>query len=138
VGGRAGPQRDAVTGDGDVTGELNGQVQVPTDHGELTVDVWPAYMGLGESTDGVTLIEYAGDPDYQRGQIIWETRPSGEIVGHARIYHPKGVYTHLMFCNGPSEMLVAVEQLEHPYLPDRSGFFDVDVVNKMAVPRRNA
>lgn len=114
-----------------------GDGQVPQNQGILSIDVWPTYCGLGESTDGVTLIEQHGHPDYERGQIWWETHDDGTVLGRARVMLPKGVYTHLMFCNGPSEMLVAVEQLEHPVVFDRPGFFDVDpICNRDYLPRR--
>lgn len=115
---------------------LNGQPAPPSENeGVLTIDVWPVYMGVGESTDDFTLIEQFGHPDYQRGQIRWDTQPDGEIVGFARVLLPAGMYTHLMFCNGPSEMLVAIEKLEHPLMFDRPGFYDVHVQNKMQIPR---
>jgi hypothetical protein len=115
----------------------NGQpVPPPANHGRLMVDVWPTYIGMGESTDGVTLSERAGDPDYQRGQISWEAHPDGTITGRARVQLPKGIYTHLMFCHGPVEHLIGVEQFEHPVVFDRPGFFDVDpIVNKDYMPR---
>lgn len=114
----------------------NGQVIVPVNHGYLTVDVWPAYMGLAESTDGVTLLEPMNHRDYARGQITWETKPDGLVVGHARVCLPKGIHTHLLFCHGPVEMIIGVEQMEHPVIFDRAGFFDVSpIVNKAYLPR---
>lgn len=112
----------------------NGQAN----HGRLMVDVWPSYIGIGESTDGgATLLEQADHPDYERGQITWTTHPDGTITGKARVALPKGIYTHLMFCHGPTERLIAVEQFEHPVVFDRPGFFDVDpIVNKDYVPRQ--
>jgi hypothetical protein len=104
--------------------------------GVLTVDVWPTYMGLGYSTDGVQLVEQIGTPGYERGPITWETK-DGEILGRARVVLPKGTYTHLLFCHGPCDRLAGVEQLEHPVVFDRAGFFDVDPIhNRDYVPRR--
>lgn len=114
----------------------NGQVTSPPNHGELVVNVWPTYVGVGESTDGVTLAERVGHPDYQRGQIWWDTMPDGEIVGHARVQLPKGVFTHLLFCHAPTESVIGVQQLEHPVVFDRPGFFDVDPIrNQDYLPR---
>ena len=104
----------------------NGEpVPLSANWGILSVHVYPTYMGLGYSTDGVTLVEQAGHADYQRGMIRWDTDPEGVITGHARVLLPKGVYTHLMFCHGPSEMVIGVEQFDHPVVFDGPGFFDV-------------
>jgi hypothetical protein len=117
----------------------NGQHLVappPVNHGELTVQVWPAYLGLAESADGVQFTENVGNPDYDRGQIVWETRKDKSIYGHARVYAPKGVYTHFVFCGGPTENVWDVKQLEHPIVFDRPGYVDVDPIqNQDYLPR---
>lgn len=107
----------------------NGQPLAPANQGLLTLDVWPVYMGLAESTDGVTFIEQLSHADYQRGQIFWEARPNGVVVGRARVCLPKGVHTHLLFCIGPTEGIIGTERLEHPVIFDRPGFFDVDPIH---------
>lgn len=104
--------------------------------GVLSCVVWPTFIGLAESTDGALLREVTGDQDYERGQITWRTRTDGLIVGWARIYAPKGVYTHFVFCTGPSENVLGVEQMEHPIVFDRPGFVDVDPIsNQDVLPR---
>lgn len=114
----------------------NGRYTAPANHGHLSVEIWPTYMGLGESADGVRLVEPCGHPDYSRGQITWETRPDGLIVGHARVVLPKGIYTHLMFCHGPVDLVIGVEAFEHPVVFDRPGFFDVSPIhNQQVLPR---
>ena len=114
----------------------NGQVVVPANQGILRVDVWPTMMGMAESSDGVTLTEPMGHADYLRGQIFWETLPDDTIVGHARLCLPKGVHTHLLFCHGPVESIIGIEQLEHPLIFDRAGFFDITPIrSKDYLPR---
>lgn len=115
----------------------NGQPQViPANEGILRVDVWPVYVGMGESTDGITLLEYAGHPDYQRGMITWEPDPGGDLIGRARILLPAGLYTHILFCHGPVEMVIGVEQLEHPLVFKTAGIFDLNPIhNRSYLPR---
>lgn len=117
-------------------GSDNGQVVAPENQGFLTVDVWPTYVGVGELTGDSTITEHNGHPDYERGQIWWDTMPNGDIIGHARIRLPKGAWTHLLFCHGPVGLIIGAEQFEHPVVFDRAGFFDVDpIVNKNYMPR---
>jgi hypothetical protein len=116
--------------------ELNGQAPVaPANHGILHVDVWPTYIGIGEA-DGTVITEHNGHPDYERGQIHWETQPDGDIVGHARVQLPKGVWTHLLFCHGPTELIISNEKFDHPIVFDRAGFVDIGPIhNKDYLPR---
>lgn len=105
--------------------------------GQVTLDVWPPYVGLGESSDGVGLVEQSGHTDYQRGVILWETRKDGSIVGHGRVWVPKGIYTHIVFSAGPIyEQWMGVRKLEQPIVFDRAGFVDIGPIhNRELVPR---
>jgi hypothetical protein len=97
-------------------------------HGQLTVTVWPAYIGLGP--------EPFDDPNYLRGQIMWRQQGS-DIVGAAQCHAPKGVYRQLLFFNGPQQhALIGTQQLEYPIVFDRPGVIDIDPIrNQDYLPR---
>lgn len=97
----------------------------PENHGKLSVEVWPTYVGLAESTSETVIREPIGDMDYDRGSIFWDTGPDGLITGHGRVNAPKGVYTHILFGYAPVESICSVVKMEHPIIFNRSGFVDV-------------
>ena len=114
-------------------------------HGQLSVIVWPVYLGaaLGEPGNGtVALGEPYGEPNYQRGQITWTDHGDGVILGSARIYLPKGIWTHLVFCSGwhrDAVMDGGYTQMEHPIVFDRPGILNVDPIrNQDVLPRQGA
>lgn len=116
---------------------MSGDLVIPN-QGLLRIDVWPTYLGMAESRDdGATFIEPLDGDGYQRGMITWETQPDGNIIGHARLCLPRGVHTHLLFCHGPGAgMIIGIEQLEHPLVFDRAGYFDVNPIHhKSYLPR---
>lgn len=98
----------------------------------LGVEVWPLYVGV---TDG------AAEPtgiDYQRGQILWNTHPDGQVLGAARVYVPKGTWTHYVFYSGPqpAATVMGIVVMEHPIVFDRAGIVDVDPIrNRDIMPR---
>lgn len=107
--------------------------------GELSATVWPSFVGLAESTTENVLRESIGDADYDRGQIDWVRKDTGEITGHGRVHIPKGVYTYVIFATGPVEAVVGVRKLEHPIVVDRPGFADISPIrNKELLPRGSA
>jgi hypothetical protein len=108
--------------------------------GRLGVVIWPTYMGAATADPGegpVPLHEPFDDIDYSRGQIVWYTQPDGDILGSARVYVPKGVYTHFVFCHGPvRELMIGKRQLEQPIIFDRAGVIDIEPIqNKDYLPR---
>lgn len=100
--------------------------QLPPNHGRLAIAVWPVYLGLAEATSESILREPTEHLDYERGRIDWFDTANG--LGRARVYLPKGQYTHFVFCTGPRENVIGVEQMAHPLLFDRSGYVDVDPI----------
>ena len=108
----------------------------PANHGRLSVDVWPTYVGLAEATSETVIREPIGDVDYDRGSIFWDTHPDGSITGHGRVWAPKGTYTHILFGHAPVESICGVRKLEHPIIFDRAGFVDIDPIqNQDYLPR---
>lgn len=105
--------------------------------GTLALDVWPPYVGLGESADGVLISEQSGHVNYQRGVILWEIRKDGSVIGSGRVWAPRGTYTHIIFASGPIyEPWMGVRKLEHPIVFDRAGFVDINPIhNRELVPR---
>lgn len=114
----------------------------PANHGELSVVVWPPYIGLATTGDHNGAIA-AGEPfediNYARGQIMWRTTADDRVLGAARIVAPAGVYSHLVFFCGPGRehpLMGDPQQLEHPVVFDRPGFIDVDpIANQDYLPR---
>ena len=106
--------------------------------GVLNVSVWPTYLGLSSDDPGPgpkPLHEPLGESGYERGQIEWRTEVD-QILGRARVYVPKGVYTHLVFCHGPIDMQVGSNKLEQPIVFDTPGWIDVDPIqNQDYLPR---
>lgn len=116
--------------------------------GRLTIAVWPVYVGLVEtpSSDGDypahelldngSLHEPIDHMDYVRGQITWVTHPNGEVLGHARVHVPRGVYTHILFAHAPTEGFAGVSKMEHPIVFDSSGWVDINPIrNQDRLPR---
>ena len=98
--------------------------------GKIALDVWPPYVGLGESADGLLIIEQSRHVDYQRGLVIWTPQKDGSIIGHGTVCAPKGTYTHIIFASGPIlEPWMGVRKLEHPIVFDRAGFVDVGPIH---------
>lgn len=97
-------------------------------HGQLSVVVWPSYIGLGP--------EPFDDLSYVRGQIAWR-QERNSIVGGARIHAPKGVYSQLLFFNGPQrDALIGTKPLEQPIVFDRHGVVEIDPIrNQDYLPR---
>jgi hypothetical protein len=105
-------------------------------HGHLSVEVWPTYVGLAESTSETVIREPIGHVDYDRGSIFWDTHPDKTITGHGRVNCPKGVYTHILFGYAPVESICSVVKMEHPIVFDRSGFVDISPIqNQDYLPR---
>jgi len=110
-----------------------------SNYGVLQVSVWPTYLGLstGDPGPGPSPVnEPFGEPGYERGQIFWRTE-ADQVVGNARVYVPKGVYTHLVFCYGPiQDMQAGSNRLEQPIIFDAPGWIDVDPIqNQDYLPR---
>lgn len=112
--------------------------------GVLTVAVWPAYIGLATAQHAthlngsaqVTLAEPIDDFNYDRGQIRWETKRDGEILGHGRVFIPAGEYSHYIFAMHPKQGMCGVTPLEHPIRFDSPGFVDVSPIrNQEIMPR---
>jgi hypothetical protein len=101
-----------------------------SNHGRLSVTVWPVYLGLAKAQSAQMIREPTEHRDYERGQIDWFDLVKG--VGRARVWIPKGIYTHIIFCMGPRENVIGVNQMEHPQIFDRSGAVDVDPINRYA------
>lgn len=109
-------------------------------HGELTITVWPPYIGVasGDPSPGpVPAHEPYGDVNYARGMITWRTNPDGTVVGRAEIFAPKGIWTHLVFCSGPhQEALMGQNSFEQPIIFDRPGIIEIDPIqNRDVLPR---
>lgn len=82
--------------------------------------MWPAYIGL--ATDGQQFL-----PVDQRAQISW--RPEGDtIVGEARVWVPKGVYTRFVFYQSPDGPQSAEMLLPHPHVQPVDGWVTVDPI----------
>lgn len=96
-------------------------------HGKLSVIVWPIYLGLAEAQGEQMIREPTEHLDYERGRIDWFDTVNG--IGRARVWIPKGIYTHIIFCMGPREHVCGVSQMDHPRVFDRAGFIDVDPIN---------
>lgn len=117
-------------------------MSLPTEgQGFLSFVVWPAYIGVAHDDPGegpVPLHEPYDDFDYSRGQIIWVPQPDGDVLGHARIYAPKGVYCYLVFCHGPNrELMIGKDKFDQPIVFDRAGFIDIDPIrNSDYLPRQ--
>jgi hypothetical protein len=116
----------------------------PINPGILSCEVWPTYVGLCEtnappSQGNWYLREPARHIDYKRGQIRWDTdKVSGEITGHARVYVPKGVYTHIVFAMAEEGHIMDVKQREHPIDMPSAGWVDVTPIRKSTVLPRGA
>lgn len=98
---------------------------------QLHLQAWPTYVGV---TDGTH--EPAGD--YRRGAIQWSAQPDGQILGCARIWAPKGTWTHYVFYSGPQDdaTVMGIATMEHPIIFDRAGVIDVDPIhNHDVLPR---
>jgi hypothetical protein len=67
-----------------------------------------------------------------RGNIVWFDLVKG--LGRARVYVPKGIYTHSVFCSAPRDAVMGVNQLAHPLVLDRAGFVDVDPIQNADAP----
>lgn len=114
--------------------------------GILGATVWPTYIGLscgepgpGTATGGTGIPSHEshGDLDYKRGMITWVTEASGLVWGQARVYVPKGVYTHVLFCHGPGPNLyLSAKQWESPVVFNKSGWIDINPIhNADVLPR---
>lgn len=107
--------------------------------GVLGVVVWPTFMGVSAGPPGpgpVPEHEPVGDLNYSRGQITWRTEPDGRVWGSAQVYAPRGVWTHFLFCHGPTEMMIGERRLEHPIVFDRPGIIDIlPIENTDYLPR---
>ena len=97
--------------------------------GTLSFVVWPTYAGavneFGE--------EPMGDPDYDRGQIVWSLNEQGRLVGSTRINVPRGSkdWTHVIYCHNPTEPgFIHAQKLAHPMrLPDGGTIDLLDITN---------
>lgn len=114
------------SGNGDTPQRLSPPEPI-VNHGRLSVAVWPVYLGLAEAQGEKMIREPTEHRDYERGQIDWFDLING--IGRARVWVPKGIYTHVIFCMGPRENVVGVNQMEHPKVFDRAGCIDVDPIN---------
>jgi hypothetical protein len=107
--------------------------------GILSCEVWPTYVGLCvESAPPIRGQWFLKEPmrhiDYRRGQIFWETnKVTLEITGHARVFVPKGIYTHLLFATAAQGHIVDCKQREHPIDMPTAGWVDVDPIRKSTV-----
>jgi hypothetical protein len=107
--------------------------------GKLTFTVWPVYMGAATDEPGdewIPIYEPYDDLHYSRGLIDWEWQPDGNILGRARIFVPKGAYTHLLFCLGPhAHGAIGNQKLEQPMLYAGPGVLDVwPISNRTYLP----
>jgi hypothetical protein len=119
-----------------VTAAPDADVIASANHGALSVEVWPVYVGLAESTSETIIREPIFDLAYDRGQITWQTHPDGSIIGRGRVYAPKGVYTHIVFAVAPVEGVIGTTPREHPIVFDRPGWVDIDPIhNQTYLPR---
>ena len=75
--------------------------------------------------------EPLSDPQYQRGQITWERREDGVIVGHARILVPKGLYPKVVYAHHPTTALVySTQHLAHAFDFRVDGFVDLEEITQ--------
>lgn len=99
----------------------------------LQATVWPVYIGVSNGHPGGEKLpagEPFDNPDYARGQIRWTTHEDGSITGRARIYLPKGIWTHFVFCSGCHQpSMMGQVKMDQPVVFDRPGFMDVDPIN---------
>jgi hypothetical protein len=97
--------------------------------GELIAVVWPAYAGAVNDYGQ----EPMGDPDYDRGQIIWEMNEQGRICGRAKINIPRGArdWTHIIYAHHPTKPVFSTSQkLSHPFhLPDGGTIDLIDITD---------
>lgn len=117
--------------------------------GKLSVEVWPPYIGMATAHPGPPgAVAPAGepfaDPDYTRGMIMWRHEPDPQspngqrVVGSAKIWLPKGVFTHVVFFFGPhsSHQVAGCNPLEQPIMFDRPGMINIDPIrNQQYLPR---
>lgn len=88
--------------------------------GAVHFTVWPAYIGL--AADGQEFL-----PVDQRAQIQW--RPEQDtIVGAARCWVPKGVYTRFAFYQSPNGPESAHMVLPHPHVQHADGWITIDPI----------
>ena len=96
--------------------------------GSLAAIMWPLHLGVS-----VGDLEPFGEDGYERGPIEWEWR-DGHILGKARVWVPKGTWTHHVFCTSPlRDSVMDRRQMEHPLIFDRPGFVDVDPITFLQV-----
>jgi hypothetical protein len=116
----------------------------PINPGILSCEVWPTHVGLCETNAPAAkgnwfLREPARHIDYKRGSISWETdKVTGQITGHARVYVPKGIYTHIVFATAEVGHIMDVKQREHPIDMPNTGWVDVVNIRKSTVLPRGA
>jgi hypothetical protein len=110
-------------------------------HLQLGATVWPPYIGLSVGDPGpagtVAAHEPYDDAIYARGMIHWRTE-NGGVVGGAKIFAPKGIYTHIVFFSGPHHVhpLMGAVPLEHPLVFDLPGVVEIDPIrNDEYLPR---
>lgn len=109
--------------------------------GVLSCEVWPTYVGLCEETAPPMrgqwfLREPANHIDYKRGQITWVTKKvngRNEITGSARVYIPKGEYTHILFATAADGHIIDCKRMEHPRHTDGASWVDVEPIRKSTV-----
>ena len=96
--------------------------------GRFSAIMWPLHLGVSQGD-----VEPFGLDGYERGPIDWEWR-DGQILGKARVWVPKGTWTHHVFCTSPlRESVMDYRQMEHPLVFDRPGFVDVDPITFLQV-----
>ncbi len=100
--------------------------------GVLGAVVWPPYIGLSEGDPGAGPTapgEPFEDLNYTRGMIRWRPEAGG-IMGGAKIFVPKGIYTHLVFFSGPHRVhpLMGTNKFEQPLVFDRPGVVEIDPI----------
>lgn len=107
--------------------------------GILGAFIWPMYVGLATSDPGEPNGPCEGEPflhpDYQRGQITWDVLPGDEIIGHAKIMVPPGIYTHLTYHYGPGvrpagPQLMGKRQLQFPLQAQTKMEVNIDPINQ--------
>ena len=96
--------------------------------GRFSAIMWPLHLGVSQGD-----VEPYGLDRYERGPIEWEWR-DGKILGKARVWVPKGTWTHHVFCTSTTrESVMDYRQMEHPLVFDRPGFVDVDPITFLQV-----
>lgn len=88
--------------------------------GTLSFTVWPSYIGLAAD-------EQVFVPVDQRSQIAWRAE-ADTILGAARCWVPKGVYTRFAFFQSPDGPQSAEMLLPHPHVQPVDGWITVDPI----------